>query len=344
MKNKGDGINDDKNLQIINKFVANRHQFSKVTEQMLKEFVISNSHIIIIVVSDINSEDVNLIYSIQQYLDQQQNFNKKKIYVVHNLKNHHMQQYVEKYINSLKTKLPLRQEQIISYEKPIYQYNLVFIDNIYEDINHLFMAHQSSEAGKIYNKFTIDYLKAVIAQYTGESKFNFVYKFKDYLNNNIQRFLNLNSNEQIDLRQKQELIEFCEDKKIFYLNENYTIGKVKDLQLNIFGSMQKEYTYSITKNDKKLYLYIDIPGSVDVEHRLNKKKGQFNLKIKQKEYLEQDKGQILLSNRKHYEISQKIQICRKNKLYKFINEESKYLGNGVYLYVFEKEPHQDILE
>ncbi|KAL4442559.1 hypothetical protein ABPG74_006961 [Tetrahymena malaccensis] len=344
MINNGNGLQDDKNLQIINKFVSNKHQFSKITEQMLQEFAISNSHIIIIVVSNITTEDINLIYSIQQYLDQLQSLNKKKIYVVHNLKDYHMQRYVEEYIQSLKTQLPLRQQQTISYSQPTYKYNCVYIDNIYKDINHLFMAHQGSEAGNIYNKFTVDYLKAVIAQYSGETKFNALDKFKDYLNNNIQRFVTLNFDQQIVHIQKQDLIELRddgEDKKIIYLNKNYTIGKVKELQMNIFGSMQKDYTYSIVKNDKKLYLFIDIPGSVDIKVRLQQKKGQFTLKIKQNEYLEQNLGQILLSNRKHYEIQQKIQICRKNKIYKYIEEESKYLDNGVYQYVFEKEPEQD---
>ncbi|EAR93116.4 hypothetical protein TTHERM_00449660 (macronuclear) [Tetrahymena thermophila SB210] len=339
IKSQENNEQDDKNLQQINKYVINKHQYKKITEQMQQEFVTSSSHILIIVLTNITQEDVNLIHSIQSYLRKEKNSAQKKIFVMHNMKDFRSEKCVEEYIQKLKTLFPLRQQQIITFETTKYKFNSVFIDTIYKNVNHLFMAYQKSQAGDIYNKFALDYLKEQIAQYNSSIKFNVVDKFKDYLNKNIQNYLILETDEQKTFKKNDiEFLEFNQEQKIIQLKANYKIVGPRESQMDIFGFMQKEFSYQIIKNERKLYLLVDIPGHVDITRIFTKSERSLTLKIKPKEQEEQIQGQTIISTRKKCdEIIQNFKIWGKDKLFNLSKNECKDLKNGTYLFVFIEE-------
>ncbi|KAL4442564.1 hypothetical protein ABPG74_006966 [Tetrahymena malaccensis] len=339
IRNQQNSEYDDKSIQLVNKYVTQKHQYQKVTEQMQQEFVISNSHILIIMLTNITQEDVNLIHSIQSYLKKEKNSTKKRIFVMHNLKDFRRQECIEKYIQSLKTLFPLRQQQITTFNKPLYQYNSVFIDTIYKNVNHLFMACQKSQAGEFYNKFALDYLKEEIAQFKGEIKFNAAEKFQEYLKDNIKNYLTLKMDDQ--KKANTDFFEFNQEHKIIQLKKNYQIDEPKELQMNIFGYIQREFSYSIVKKELKLYLLVDIPGSVKVDRHYKKSEGLFTLEINQKEQLEQTLGETIISTRKHDKTVQMFKICGKDKLYNLVKDECKDLKNGIHQFVFSEELDDD---
>ncbi|KAL4442567.1 hypothetical protein ABPG74_006969 [Tetrahymena malaccensis] len=337
IKNQENNEQDDKNIQLVNKYVIRKHQYQKVTEQMQQEFVISNSHILIIMLTNITQEDVNLIHSIQSYLKKEKNSTQKRIFVMHNLKDFRQQECVELYIQNLKSLFPLRQQQVTTFEGSQYKYNSVFIDTIYKNVNHLFMANQHSQAGEIYNKFALDYLKEEIAQFRGEIKFNAAEKFQDYLNNNIQKYLTLKIEEQQNLSKKKELFEFNKEQNIIQLKKNCKIVEPKELQMDIFGYLQREFAYSIVKNGQKLYLLVDIPGPVNINYIFKKSERLLTLTIQHKEQIEQGLGETIISTRKNDEIIQNFKIWGKDKLYIMYKKECKDLTNGIYQFAFIEE-------
>ncbi|KAL4467480.1 hypothetical protein ABPG72_004548 [Tetrahymena utriculariae] len=341
IRNQENNEQDDKCIQLVNKYVIKKHQYQKVTEQMQQEFVISNSHILIVMLTNITQEDVNLIHSIQSYLKKGKNSTQKMIFVIHNLKDFHRQECIEEYIQNLKRLFPLRQQQITTFKESEYKYNCVFIDTIYKNVNHLFMAYQKSQAGEIYNKFALDYLKEEIAQFKGEIKFNAVEKFQDYLNKNIQNYLILKIDDQQNANKDKELFEFNQEQKIIQLKKNCQIVQPKELQMDIFGYLQREFSYSIVKNGDKLYLLVDIPGPVDVKYTFKRSEGLLTLTINEKEQLEQGLGETIISTRKHDEIIQNFKICGKDKLYKISKNECKDLNNGIHQFVFIEEQDED---
>ncbi|KAL4474019.1 hypothetical protein ABPG73_002624 [Tetrahymena malaccensis] len=330
---------DDKSMQLVNKHVTQQYQYQKVTEQMQQEFVISNSHVLILMLTNITQEDVNNIHQIQSYLKKEKNSTQKRIFVVHNLRDFRRQECVENQIQYVKSLFPLRQHQITIFDKPKYQYNSVFIDKIYKNVNHLFMAYSNSQAGEFFNKFALDYLKEQIAQFKAEVKFNAVEKFQDYLNKKIKNYLTLKI---VDQNQTgTDFFEFNEEHKIIQLKKNYKIDEPKELQMNIFGYLQKEFSYQIFKNGQMLYLQVDIPGSVKVQFQYKKSEGLFTLKINYEEQLEQNLGEIFLSTRKHDQIDQTFKIGGKDKLYNLDKNQYKDLKNGVHQFVFIEELDED---
>ncbi|KAL4468607.1 hypothetical protein ABPG74_005110 [Tetrahymena malaccensis] len=343
--NKGcDDIQSQENLSLD---ITNRHQDLKATEQIQQDFIIENSNILIIVVSYLTLDDQKLIHSIsQQFVIDKNNPKQKKLLVVHNLKEYHRPEYVKKYMDDLKMVFPLTQQPVNTYNK---QYddenNIVYVDNIKPHINHLVMAYSNSEAGRIYNKFSLYFLKQMIELYQGSINFNVPMKLVDYLNKHLQSYVTLRK-ESDDVKQNPQIKDFLEyntQKQAVMLKQGYIIDRVKELQVNVFGSLQKDCSYSIVNNDEKKerYLLLEIPGSAVFKKKFDKCQGQFIIIIQQNSDLESKLGEIQASTRKLDEKYYTIQICKEKELWNIHNDRQENLSNGIYKFVFTQDIQDD---
>ncbi|KAL4474022.1 hypothetical protein ABPG73_002627 [Tetrahymena malaccensis] len=289
------------------------------------------------IVSNINQEVYNYTYSVFNSFGQDESYRQKKIIVLHNLKHINKPEYVETYIQEIKDIFPLRQQQIYSFKEPQYKQNSIFIDKINNNINHLIMANENSQAGDEYNKFAIDYLREQIVHCKQQIKFDVIQQFKNYLNQNIQSYLTLKCNKPIQDLKNKDFIEYDQQKNIIQLKKEYHIEKVKYLQMNL-GISQSLCQYSIVSNQQnnKLFLLVNIPNSAKFEYDYIKNKGLFQLKIFQNHEIEQQLGTLYISNRKLEEEYQ-IYICKENELYKQIKEEYQDLQNGIHQFVFMQD-------
>ncbi|KAL4442563.1 hypothetical protein ABPG74_006965 [Tetrahymena malaccensis] len=325
------------NFQNLQDEIILRNKFQKITELIQQGFIVQYSQILILVVSNINQEEYNFIYSVFYSFGQNVSQRQKKVIVLHNLKHINKPEYVETYIQEIKDIFPLRQQQIYSFKEPQYKQNSIFIDKINNNINHLIMANENSQAGDEYNKFAIDYLREQIVHCKQQIKFDVIQQFKNYLNQNIQSYLTLKCNKPIQDLKNKDFIEYDQQKNIIQLKKEYHIEKVKYLQMNL-GISQSLCQYSIVSNQQnnKLFLLVNIPNSAKFEYDYIKNKGLFQLKIFQNHEIEQQLGTLYISNRKLEEEYQ-IYICKENELYKQIKEEYQDLQNGLHQFVFMQD-------
>ncbi|KAL4467479.1 hypothetical protein ABPG72_004547 [Tetrahymena utriculariae] len=334
-KEKGqDYFKDVQNFQ--NEIILNA-KFQKITELIQQGFIIQYSQILILVVSKINQEQQNYIYSISNSFGQDASQRHKKIFVVHNLKHIINPECVEKYIQEIKNIFPLRQQQVCYSKQPLYKQNFIFIDKINNNVNHLFIAKEKSLAGEEYNRFVIDYLREEIAHCKQQTKFDVIKQFKDYLNQNIQSYLTLTCQKQSQDLKTKDFVEYDQQKQIIQLKKEFHIEKLKCLQIN-FGILQNQCQYSIVSNkqNNKLYLLVQIPSSARFNYTFVKSKGIFEIKIVQNHEIEQQLGTSYISNRKLEEEYQ-IQICKEEELYHLIKDEQKDFQNGLHQFVFIQE-------
>ncbi|KAL4468608.1 hypothetical protein ABPG74_005111 [Tetrahymena malaccensis] len=343
--NKGcEDIQSQENLSLD---ITNRHQDLKATEQIQQDFIIENSNILIIVVSYLTLDDQKLIHSIsQQFVIDKNNPKQKKLLVVHNLKEYHRPEYVKKYMEDLKMVFPITYQPVNNYNKTHDdENNIVFVDNIKPHINHLVMANSNSEAGRIYNKFTLYFLKQIIELYQGSTNFDVPTKLVDYLNKHLQSYVTLRK-ESDDAKQNPQIKDFLEyntQKQAVMLKEGYIIDRVKELQVNVFGSLQKDCSYSIVNNDEKKerYLLIEIPGSANFKKKFDKWQGQFIIIIQQNSDLESRLGEIQASTRKLDEKYYTIQICKEKELWNLNKDKYENLSNGIHKFVFTQDIQDD---
>ncbi|KAL4442565.1 hypothetical protein ABPG74_006967 [Tetrahymena malaccensis] len=331
------GSNSPKDFQNLQDEIILSNKFQKITELIQQGFIVQYSQILILVVSNINQEVYNYTYSVFNSFGQDESYRQKKIIVLHNLKHINKPEYVETYIQEIKDIFPLRQQQIYSFKEPQYKQNSIFIDKINNNINHLIMANENSQAGDEYNKFAIDYLREQIVHCKQQIKFDVIQQFKNYLNQNIQSYLTLKCNKPIQDLKNKDFIEYDQQKNIIQLKKEYHIEKVKYLQMNL-GISQSLCQYSIVSNQQnnKLFLLVNIPNSAKFEYDYIKNKGLFQLKIFQNHEIEQQLGTLYISNRKLEEEYQ-IYICKENELYKQIKEEYQDLQNGIHQFVFMQD-------
>ena len=173
----------------------------QMTECLLQKFVLTQANILICVVGE-------LTYSEQKFLNKIKRDTKdKRLFVVHNLQNLTEKKQVEKYINEILMKsltFKLKDYIMIDFEKKSDDERKNENDKYYleqfedeneeedetrmsrvsgQDIVHLIMANDGSEAGKFYNNSTINYLKNQIATFVGIKKFPIEEKIREFLFN-----------------------------------------------------------------------------------------------------------------------------------------------------------------
>ncbi|EAR93117.3 hypothetical protein TTHERM_00449670 (macronuclear) [Tetrahymena thermophila SB210] len=330
------GVLDQEIYKQLQNDITNKHLDQKVTEQLQQDFIIQSSHILLIVVSNLTQDDQKLIHTISQLLAGEGK--KKEVYIVHNLKETHTVNNIQNYIEKLQLLYPLREQRINTYEAEN-QNNTVYIDCINQDFNHLIMAYSNSQAGSYYNQFTLHYLQQRIAMCQDVTNFNTVNKLQDYFNQNLQNFVFLKkANGQELLEKEKSFLEYDENNQAIVLQKQYSIEKVKELSVNVFGFLQKDCLYSIYNVNDSRILIVEIPGSLkNIKFNFRKLIGIFKISIYPDEQFEKQYGIPYASTRKIEEKIWNIRICNEGELWIFQKEQTVDLKNGLHKFIFIKD-------
>ncbi len=176
-----------------------------ITNNFIKDFVLSKSKIIIVVVELLtDSEQMELLNNIKYSLK-----GNEKIIVIHNLFNFVKVNQVKNYINNiLKKILKLKEINIVEiYENENDIYNKIcFIENLSDSkknisIKHLILANDSleSESGDYYNYCTINFLRNYLRCEGEPIKFDLISELRDFIYNNAYKYFkkkNINESEE----------------------------------------------------------------------------------------------------------------------------------------------------
>ena len=282
---------EDKEKEIPN--IENMIKDRQITDYFIQKFILEKSDIFICVVDNLTLTDQKFINRIIKY------YADKKIYIVHNLKTFIEKDQVEDYIKdtllqSLTFDLEEEKYCNLSKGKTKEDHNQLYYKQKLKDddkiIIHLIMANEYSEAGKYYNKFTIEYLNTELKQVKEKKSFDIVENLKDFL---------VNISEDI-FKTKLKTNSFTADENIIKVN----IDKIelKDFSIDVLGNniikdtiFKPKYRYGYfvdeEKKQTKFLIEIELFSKWKISHEIKTKDSNFIVHIegkKEKEIPERD--------------------------------------------------------
>ena len=275
-------LSDDEKITQIMNFTRDRQN----TDYFLQKFILNSADILLCIVNQLNLSD-------HKFLNRIQEENKdKKIYVIHNLKTFKKKEEVDDYIETKLLKLVTSKLQKGRYIKikdnknnnndNNEEVNSIYYKQVFDDENeknnnreviHLFMANDVSEAGKFYNKSTLDFIKNQIIAFIDNKKFPIIEKVREFLFNNSEEFFNDPLENIDDIKEINDndnnLLKYTNEEKPYELKECYVdeLGNANFIQTNYKPSYR---AYKVKCNDNneesnKLFLDIEISGEVDIK-------------------------------------------------------------------------------
>ena len=187
-------LTKDKNELTEKEYITEVTDFAKdrqMTEYFLQKFVLTQANILLVIVGQLTYPDQVFLNRIKKECGD------KRIFIIHNLKNLEQREHVEEYIrDDLKLSLTfeLKENNMIIFEdipeEEKEKSNHIYYteesndnddDQMQQDIVHLIMAKDKTEAGDYYNESTINYIKNQIVTFVGIKKFPIEEKVKEFL-------------------------------------------------------------------------------------------------------------------------------------------------------------------
>ena len=255
-------LSKEKNELTENEYINEVTDFAKdrqMTEYFLQKFVLTQANILLVIVGQLTYPDQVFLNRIKKECGD------KRIFIIHNLKNLEQREHVEEYIrDDLKLSLTfeLKENNMIIFEdipeEEKEKSNHIYYteesndnddDQMQQDIVHLIMAKDKTEAGYYYNESTINYIKNQIVTFVGIKKFPIEEKVKEFLFQISKDIMEepIDDIDKIKIEDKYIKLS-AEDGKEFKLKKCL----VDELGMNLFvGTKYKpKYRYFKKKNEK----------------------------------------------------------------------------------------------
>ena len=301
-----------------------------LTKMFLKNFIMYNSDIIIIVVGILTYTEQKLLNRIKEEISKTKL--KKIVYIIHNLITYTSKEQVQLYIdnillNSATFDLIERRDintKINSEESPQYFFE--------EDtqIFHLIFANEGSEAGKYYNNFALEFIEKSYQLITEIRPFDVIKRLKNrFINvskNLIEKNGNCNSIYKDDILDDESILK----EKKFRLKKNNGEIVLKRCFIDELGFSNLRSNgfnpyYNIYKKDNKIILNLEIPGNEKIESKIDYQ-GNYNIIIiKGQKKLDKEPENVednIYTNREFGEFT--IDIPLRISEYRLANEEPKF--------------------
>ena len=167
-----------------------------------------------------------------------------------------------------------------SNEKEIHFFEVLYYDvNKKIDIYHLILANEDSEAGKVYNKYTYNFLTNIFNTITDPKKFDIFNEVKTEFKELAETILNkrienpvFNSNEDIINKKiiKLQLEEELSLKKCFIDELGFSFFKTEDFE--------PKYNYFLA-DENTLEIRVEIPGNAKCNVNYESQEGKTIIKI-----------------------------------------------------------------
>ena len=282
----------------------------QMTENFLQAFALDSSHIVIAVVGQLTFQD-------QKFLNRIKEISKRKnLFIVHNLMFLEKKDQVETYIkDTIEASLffKLEKQTMINLgnkkkeKEKDDELRYIYVEEIDDEkknnIIHLIMAREGTEAGNYYNKTTIDYLRDSIISVTRQSKFDVIEKFKKFLCVNASQYFDVPnmSDNQLERAQIINSKDIECDGNTFKLNIDFDLKLKKcftdEIGLISYKGLMITPPFSYFKKDGKFTIQIEYCGKL--EHCTVKKyinNGQYKFNIVGKTKSEESDSKILVSH------------------------------------------------
>ena len=281
---------EDSNFQFKN-YVGNPKELKKqlddlandkrLTENFLRQIIIKESNMILVVVGNLTYQEQKLINEIKE----ESNNRNQSIYIIHNLQTFVEKSQVENYIEETLMKsatfrlvknkeirLRRKEENEDLTENDKYFIEKSFSGN-HKDVCHLIMAKENSLAGNYYNNFVIRFLKNQMNNFPQQTSFPIIKKIKDYFFDMSRCYLGSYLTYD-SFEETEDIIQVKKGKEI-KLNKN--IHDEMGFSNFIGKSYNPRYCYFIHNN--RFYLQIEWPGKFD------KKQFKYNIFDKDNYYI-----------------------------------------------------------
>ena len=262
VENEDYKLTKDKNELSEKEYITEVTDFAKdrqMTEYFLQKFVLTQANILLVIVGQLTYPDQVFLNRIKKECGD------KRIFIIHNLKNLEKREYVDNYIKDilkLSLTFKLKENNMIIFEdipeEEKEKSNHIYYteesndnddDQMQQDIVHLIMAKDKTEAGDYYNESTINYIKNQIVTFVGIKKFPIEEKVKEFLFQISKDIMEepIDDIDKIKIEDKYIKLS-AEDGKEFKLKKCL----VDELGMNLFvGTKYKpKYRYFKKKNEK----------------------------------------------------------------------------------------------
>ena len=262
-------VNDEKNQKEIFK---EKSREKMITELFLQNYIINNSDILIIVVDILTYSEQKLINRIKS--DIRRAKINKPLYIIHNLKTYTSVKQVEDYINNILLKsvtFKLEKKEAITTKKESKTGAVYYEKNCQPQIYHLLFANEGSEAGRYYNRYTLDFLENTYQNITDLKPFDVIDTVK-------KRFKEISPE---IIEQKEETIIFDKsNKELIKLNqpEKIVLKKclIDELGFSNLKSNGFEPTYNYFQKDDSIIIRVEAPGNCNMKYSIENI-GEYNI-------------------------------------------------------------------
>jgi len=251
----------------------------RLTENFLRQIIIKESNMILVVVGNLTYQEQKLINEIKE----ESNNRNQSIYIIHNLQTFVEKSQVENYIEetlmkSATFRLVKNKEIRLEENEDLTENNIYFIEEKSFDENdkyvcHLIMAKENSLAGNYYNNFVIRFLGNQMNNFPQQTSFPIIKKIKDYFFDMSRYYLG----SYLTYDSFEETEDIIQVKKGTEIKLNKNIHDEMGISNFIGKSYNPRYCYFIHNN--KLYFQIELPGKFD------KKQFKFNIFFKDNYYI-----------------------------------------------------------
>ena len=255
-----------------------------ITELFLQNYIINNSDILIIVVGIMTYSEQKLLNRIK--IEIQKLKINRPLYIIHNLKTFYTEKQVKYYIDNYLKKsatFDLIEGHKINPNVEIKTGTYFYEKKSSPQIFHLLFANEGSEAGKIYNNFTIEFLEKDYQRVTDLKPFDVFETIKE-------RFISL-STEIIELNKESKLFkkEDINDNKDIINNKIIKLKTPQQIKLkkclidelgfsNLKGNgFQPNYNYF--KKDNKIIVRVESPGNSTIISNIEYSEGYIILRL-----------------------------------------------------------------
>ena len=285
-------ISNDEKLKELKKEVENKSRDLKLSEKFLRNFIINNSDIIILVVNQLTLSEQKSLYQLKT----ENNFD--EIFILHNLCNFYKRKDIEDYventiINSLYFDLRKNYFQSKNKNEDTIDMPYYFVEEQNETNNtkslvcHLITGNVETkdEWVKNLNEKTFEHLKNEI-QVNCRYKGNFVV-IKDLLSKELQNQDIINKDDKHKVFEEEEPLKDPNDKFNTIYNNNGILKLSKDLRKEFdendnFIGFNNGFIppYIYYKQDKKFIIEVECAGEFDKEMTIEAKKRKQNIIFK----------------------------------------------------------------
>ena len=260
-----------------------------ITELFLQNYIIHNSDVLIVIVDCLSFSEQKLIMKVKKEIERAKR--NKALYIIHNLKTYTTEAQVENYINNTLLKsatFTLENYGIVSANSTEnehisdvkFKFHEIQKDEKFPDIFHLIYANEDSDAGKLYNPLTLDFIEHTYQNITHIKKYDVIDTIKDRFIDIYKEIIEKKENDQNITKEsfdnsESNLIRLKDEKEIIL--KKCLIDEVGFSNLKPNGFEPK---YNIFSKDNKIIIKVEIPGNCTINSEIKVYGEYFIIRLK----------------------------------------------------------------